>query len=479
MIPGGQRAAGLISRLETHGLRFDGMRPRVSAGEFLLRSRRVVRPETTGPATVWIRGGRIAGIAAEGEAVPGPPGLPVTDVGARAVLPGLVDTHVHVNEPGRADWEGFVTATRAAAAGGVTTLIDMPLNSIPPTTTKHAFAAKLEAAAGKCRVNVGFWGGVVPGNREELAPLFSAGVFGFKCFLVDSGVPEFAKIGGEVLSEALDELARIGALLVVHVESPDSIREISGGEPRSYARYLASRPRAAENDAVERMIRLSRHHRARVHILHLSSGEAVEAIGRARAEGVAVSAETCPHYLLFASDEIPEGATEFKCAPPIRERENRERLWQALSDGVISMVVSDHSPSPPELKRRGAGDFAGAWGGISSLELGLAAVWTAASERGFPLARLAEWMCGAPARLAGLDGRKGSIETGRDADLVVFDPEAVWTVDPEKLHHRHKLTPYAGRTLKGAVEATYLKGEKIYERGEFLSEPRGEIVLYG
>ena len=447
----------------------------MTASEFILKSSRVVRTGRIGPASLWIRGGRIAAV----DRVPPPAGVPVTDVGDLAVMPGVVDTHVHINEPGRGDWEGFTTATAAAAAGGVTTVIDMPLNSVPPTVDIGAFRAKLEAAAGRCRVHVGFWGGLVPGNLQALAALRAAGVFGFKCFLSPSGVPEFAQVSDNDLSAAAEELARMQTPLLVHAESGDRIETAWTGRPDSYASYLASRPRAAENEAVEQIVRLCRLRRAPVHILHLSSADAVASVARAREEGLPMTAESCPHYLFFAAEEIPEGATEFKCAPPIRERENRERLWEALADGVIGLVVSDHSPSPPELKCRGTGDFARAWGGISSLELALPATWTAASERGFALDRVADWMCGAPARLTGLDSHKGVIEPGRDADLVVFDPEASWRVDPRRLHHRHKLTPYAGRTFKGVVVATYLKGEKIYDRGQFPLAATGEILLAG
>ena len=443
--------------------------------EFLLRSRRVVRPEGVGPAALRIRGGLIV------EVIPGAAGeaasdVAVTDVGDSVVMPGIVDTHVHVNDPGRAEWEGFATATRAAAAGGVTTLLDMPLNSNPPTTTRDAFHAKVEAAAGRIRVDVGFWGGLVRDNAVELLPLRAAGVFGYKAFLSPSGVPEFPEVSEQDLRVAMTLLG--DNRLLVHAEWPEHLRPWTG-ETRSYAGYLATRPRTAENDAVTRLVRLCRETGTPVHILHLSSADSLETIARAKAEGLPVTAETCPHYLFYAAEDIPDGATEFKCAPPIRERENRERLWTALGEGVIDMIVSDHSPSPPSLKHRESGDFARAWGGISSLGLTLPAAWTAASERGFTLSDIARWMCAAPAKLAGLAPWKGTIAEGRYADLVVWNPETSWTVDPARLHTRHKLTPWAGRELKGAVEATYLKGEKIYADGEFLSDPLGEILLAG
>jgi allantoinase len=350
------------------------------------------------------------------------------------------------------------------------------LNSIPPTTTREALHDKADAAAGRLFVDVGFWGGFVGDNGDELLPLAAAGVFGFKAFLSPSGVPEFPEVSEEDLRGAMAGLGN--TRLVVHAEWPPHLRPWQGN-PRKHAGHLAARPRAAENEAIVRVVRLCRETGTPVHILHLSSAEALETVARAKAEGLPVTAETCPHYLFFAAEEIPDGATEFKCAPPIRERENRERLWAALADGVLDMIVSDHSPAPPELKLCEAGDFARAWGGISSLGLTLAAAWTAASERGYSVADLARWMCAGPANFAGLADGKGTIAVGKNADLVVWNPEARWTVDPARLHTRHPLTPYAGRELKGVVETTYLKGEKIYAGGEVLSEPRGEILLSG
>jgi allantoinase len=449
----------------------------VSIFEYILLSRRVVRPEGVGPAAIHVRGGRIADVIPQprGEAPPAlPPGVPVTDAGDSVVLPGLVDTHVHINDPGRADWEGFTTATLAAASGGVTTVLDMPLNSVPPTTDREAFDRKGEAAAGRIRVDVGFWGGLVPGNTAELTPLKAAGVFGYKCFLCPSGVPEFPEVSDHDLMVATERLGETP--LLVHAESEGHLRPWSG-KPESYSSYLESRPPSAENDAVARMIRLSQASRTPVHVLHLSSADALEPLARAKAGGVRITAETCPHYLTFAAEEIADGATEFKCAPPIRGEKNRERLWQGLADGTIDMVVSDHSPSPPELKKKESGDFSSAWGGISSLGLTLAATWTEGRKRGFGLEHIARWMSGAPAKLAGLSPWKGGIAAGRNADFVVWNPDAEWRIDPERLHVRHKLTPWAGRVLQGVVETTYLKGRKIYERGEFLSTPRGEILL--
>jgi allantoinase len=445
----------------------------LSGADLVLTGRRVVTPGGTRPAAVVVRGGVIAsvsdGIAASGEGV--------VDVGNSVLMPGLVDTHVHVNEPGRTEWEGFETATRAAAAGGVTTILDMPLNSVPPTTSADAMKTKMAAARGRCLVDVGFWGGVVPGNAGELAAMNELGAPGFKCFLVPSGVPEFEHVGGSGLAEALREIARIGAVLLVHAEDPRHILPAGPGDPRSYATYLATRPARAEDDSIALLVRLCRETGARVHVVHLSSAGAVEEIRRARAEGLPLSAETCPHYLFFAAEEVPDGATEFKCAPPIRSRANRERLWSALESGSIEMVVSDHSPSPPGMKSRDTGDFLTAWGGISSLQLRLPAVWTAARARGVSsFDRLAEWLCTAPARLAGRKGRKGAIVPGADADFVVWNPDETFEVRPEVLHHRHALSPYLGRALDGVILSTWLAGEKIFERGEFVGPPRGKIL---
>ncbi|HEX2268667.1 MAG TPA: allantoinase AllB [Pyrinomonadaceae bacterium] len=380
------------------------------------------------------------------------------------VMAGLVDTHVHVNAPGRTEWEGFETATRAAAAGGVTTIVDMPLNSIPATTTLDAFETKLAEARDKCFVDVGFWGGVVPGNTRELAPMLEAGVVGFKCFLAPSGVDEFQHVTEADLREAMPELARLDALLIVHAELPGLL---VGGPPdgaeSDYQTFLASRPRAAENEAIELMIRLSREFGTRVHIVHLSSSDAIPMLRDAQAEGVAISAETCPHYLHLAAEEIAAGATEFKCCPPIRERENRELLWQGLADGTIDMIVSDHSPCPGGMKLRDSGDFLAAWGGIASLQLRLPVVWTEARRRGFSLPDVAKWLCENPARQVRLESRKGLIAPGCDADLVIWNPDREFVVRGESLHHRHKLTPYQGESLYGVVQKTFLRGRKIYD----------------
>jgi allantoinase len=455
----------------------------VHAAEQVVRGRRVVAPNAPdefGPAAIHIRGGIISGVTGYDEI---PEGCPVFDAHDSAIMPGLVDTHVHINEPGRADWEGFTAATRAAAAGGVTTLIEMPLNSIPATMSASGLRAKFAAAEGKLWVDVGFWGGVVPGNVSEIRPLWEGGVFGFKCFLVPSGVDEFSHVTEGDLRAALAELVTLGATLLVHAELPGPIEEASGTLDttsfRRHATWLAARPRAAENEAIELLTRLSREFGARIHVVHLSSSDALPILRRAKADGLALTVETCPHYLTFSAEDIADGATEFKCAPPIRERENRELLWAALGEGVIDLVATDHSPSLPEMKLAGTGDFLKAWGGIASLQLALPAVWTEAQARGFSFQKLATWMSGAPARLAGLEKRKGAIAVGYDADLVIWNPEARFRVEASKLHHRHKLTPYAGRDLAGTVEATFLRGRKIYDRGDFASGPIGAALRRG
>jgi allantoinase len=454
-----------------------------SSGEadLVVRGKRVVTPDGERAAAIHIRGGVITKIASFDNV---PSGKPIFDAHDLAVTPGLVDTHIHINEPGRTEWEGFATATRAAAAGGVTTLIEMPLNSIPATTTVAAFQTKLAAAAGKLSVDTGFWGGVVPGNTQELQGLWEAGCFGFKCFLIDSGAKEFASVGEADLREAMLELAKIGAPLLAHAELPGPIEDAAklrtaGASRKSYQTWIESRPRAAENQAIELLLRLGSEFGARIHIVHLSSSDAIPQIQQAKATGLLLSIETCPHYLTFASEVIPDGATQFKCAPPIRERENREKLWAGLRDGTLDMIATDHSPCPPEMKRQDSGDFLNAWGGIASLQLSLPAVWTEATRRGFSLMQLTTWLCEAPAQLAGLTHQKGALAPGRDADLVIWNPEAGFKVDPAQLHHRHKLTPYAGRDLMGIVEATFLRGVKIFERGNFCAAPAGKILVRG
>jgi allantoinase len=444
-----------------------------------LRSRRVVTRSGTRAATLVISGETILDIM-DVDASP-PAGCPVEDVGDRVILPGLVDTHVHINEPGRTEWEGFDTATRAAAAGGITTLVDMPLNSSPVTTSAHALSLKLQAAAGKLRVDCGFYGGVVPGvGSDQLEPLIAAGVLGFKAFLCHSGIDEFPNATESDLRAVMPDLVRAGLPLFVHAEligpTPFGSHPPKTDDRRSYQRYLASRPKVWEHDAIALMIALCREFACRVHIVHLSSADALPMIARARQEGLPLTIETCPHYLAFAAEDIPDGDTRYKCAPPIRERANCEQLWQALRDGLIDTIGTDHSPAPPDLKLLDTGDLARAWGGIASLQLALPVMWTETRRRGFRLTHLAQWMATRPAELVGLAHRKGSIAPGHDADLIVFDPDPEWKVDSATLHHRHPATPYEGRALFGRVDTTYLRGHKIYETGTFSEPPMGQPI---
>jgi allantoinase len=427
--------------------------------DLVIRGRALVTLDHHPPAfidaEVAVLDGRVAGVA--------PPGAHLTathriELAADEVLiPGLVDTHVHVNEPGRTEWEGFASATRAAAAGGVTTIIDMPLNSIPPTTSPEALAAKRDAARDQVAVDTGFWGGAVPQNLGSLRALHDAGVFGFKAFLAPSGVDEFGHLDAAQLDAALDELAGFDGLLLVHAEDPGVLHSHENEGGRGYGAYVESRPDEAEVVAISRVIDGVRRTGTRAHILHLSSAAALPELRAARAEGLPITVETCPHYLALASENIPDGATQFKCAPPIRSEVNRDALWQALADGDIDFVVSDHSPSTADLKFAGDGDFARAWGGIAGVQLGLAAVWTAAAERGVPLDDVVRWMSTAPAAFAGLS-RKGALEVGRDADLVIFAPDERFTVHASDLLHKNPVSAYDGAELRGVVRRTLLRG---------------------
>ncbi|MFG1999100.1 allantoinase AllB [Spirillospora sp. NPDC048911] len=444
----------------------------MNAYDLVIRSRRAVLPGGERPAAVAVKDGRIAAIEDEGAALSSSAHAEI-DLGDTALLPGLVDTHVHINEPGRTEWEGFATATRAAAAGGVTTLVDMPLNSLPPTTLPSALAIKRDVAEGQVFVDVGFWGGAIPGNVPALRTLHEDGVFGFKCFTADSGVPEFPPLSYEEMDEAFREIASFGGLVIVHAEDPAVLAAPADG---GYPAFLASRPPSAERAAVEQVIRLAERTGVRAHILHLSAADCLEPLAKARTRGLPVTAETCPHYLTLSAADVPapvpgEGlpSTSYKCCPPIRDAGNREELWRGLADGVISCVVTDHSPCTPELKR---GDFASAWGGIASVQLGLPAVWSAARARGHGLGAVVRWMAEGPADLAGLPA-KGRIAIGNDADLVAFAPDETFVVDPAGLHHRHPVTPYAGRALSGVVKATWLRGEAAGDT------PRGELLRRG
>jgi allantoinase len=411
-----------------------------------------------------------------------PAGVDVVDVVDAFLLPGLVDSHVHVNEPGRTAWEGFATATQAAAKGGITSIVDMPLNSLPPTTNVPAFEEKLAAASGQLAVDVGFWGGVIPKNARQLLGLVDAGVLGFKCFLIDSGVPEFPNVDELHVDRALSILREAGVPLLTHAELQKPIDDVAARvaalDHRTYRYHLESRPKAAEDAAVALMIAMCRKHKARVHIVHHSSSTALSMIEAARHEGLPFTLETCPHYLSFAAEEIDDGATHFKCTPPIRERANRDALWSALKRGVLDAVVSDHSPCTAALKRMDIGDFDRAWGGISSLQVTLPATWTGAKERGNSVVDVVRWMSEQPAKLAGLS-RKGSIARGKDADLVAFDPEARFVVDQETLAHRNKISPYHGRELFGVVRATWLRGQLVYRRGDDVTLRNGRVLLRG
>ena len=431
----------------------------------MIRSRNVITPGKTKAAAIHIREGVIDLLTDYADAPAGS-----IDYGDLAIMPGVVDSHVHVNEPGRADWEGFMTVTRAAAAGGVTTIVDMPLNSIPPTTTVKALREKTAAMKGKMQVDVGLWGGAVPQNADDLLPLLEAGVLGFKCFLVDSGVPEFPCLTLDELENVAGILQDSGAPILVHAELPQHIAAPQAG---TYDAYLQSRPGIAEDAAIEQICRIVERTGAWIHVVHLSSASALETIRRARENALPLTTETTPHYLHFSAEDIKDGETEFKCAPPIRGRDNLEKLWRGLDDALIDAVVSDHSPAPPELK---AGGFDRAWGGIASVQFGMAAVWTDAQKRGFDLQDLARWMCEGPARIAGLAGFKGSIAPGWDADFAILDPAATFKVEPAMIHHRHKVTPYRGEQLRGVVKATWVRGKKVFENGAFVEGASGQWV---
>lgn len=438
--------------------------------ELMLRSTRVITPEGTRAASVAVAAGKIAAVLAYDAEVP--PGARLEDFGDDVLLPGLVDTHVHVNDPGRTEWEGFWTATRAAAAGGITTLVDMPLNSLPPTTTVDHLRTKQDVARSKAHIDVGFWGGALPDNVKHLRPLHDAGVFGFKAFLSPSGVEEFPELNQEQLTRSLAEIAGFDGLLIVHAEDPHHLAAAPQKGGQKYADFLASRPSDAEDTAITNLIAQAERLHARVHVLHLSSSDALPLIAAAKREGVRITVETCPHYLTLTAEEVPDGASEFKCCPPIREAANQDLLWQALADGTIDCVVTDHSPSTADLK---TDDFATAWGGISGLQLSLSAVWTEARKRGHDLEDVVRWMSTRTAQLVGLDSRKGAIAVGHDADFAVLAPDETFTVDPAALQHRNRVTAYAGRTLSGVVKSTWLRGERIVAEGEF-SAPRGELL---
>ena len=444
------------------------------------RSTRVLTPNALAPAALLVEQGRISAVAEWGDV---PSASNLHDFGDSVLLPGLVDSHVHINEPGRTEWEGFQTATRAAAAGGVTTLVDMPLNCVPETIDLHALRAKRNAAQGQAWVDWATWGGVVRGNSDALLSLVDAGVPGFKCFLIHSGIDGFAWVDEPELRLALNCLRGCGLPLLVHAEVAGPVNaateklNAANADWRKYSTYLASRPDAAEVEAIAMLIRLAEEFEMPIHIVHLASAQALPLLAAARKRGVPITVETCVQYLWFAAEEIPDGATEFKCAPPIRNAANREALWDALNEGLIDMVTTDHSPCPPAMKRREEGRWDLAWGGIASLGLALPVLWTAMARRGLNLEKLGQWMAVAPARLAGLTGRKGALAAGADADFVVFDPDEKWTVTEEHLHFRHKLSPYLGAELQGQVLETWLRGAQVYSGKGFTGEIRGRELV--
>jgi allantoinase len=440
-----------------------------------VHSKRVILPDGVREATLLIEGGVITGVVG-GLAMA--EGMELVDAGESLVMPGVIDPHVHINEPGRTDWEGFDTATRAAAAGGLTLLVDMPLNSSPVTTTGAAFDRKREAAEGRLHCDCGFWGGVVPGNENDIEALIARGVLGFKAFLTHSGIDEFPNVTEADLHKVMPVIAAHGLPLLVHCELEGAGGAgAPAGDVRSYRNYLLSRPGQWEVDAINLMIRLCEQYGCRTHIVHLSSAAAIGAIRQAKERGLPLTVETAPHYLYFSAEDIGDGETYFKCAPPIRERENNAALWEALREGVIDLVATDHSPAPPALKEPGGGDLTRAWGGISSLQLSLPVVWTAARRRGFEAGDLARWMCASPALLVGEAERRGKIAPGYSADFVIWDPVGSFRVEREGLLHRHKGTPYLGEELNGVVEQTWLRGEKIFDKEGGVRLNRGRVVI--
>ncbi len=439
--------------------------------DLVIRGEKIMTTAGIAPREVGVRDGVIVAIEPLGN---GLNGAQIVELGPdETLIPGLVDSHVHVNEPGRTEWEGFASATKAAAAGGVTTIIDMPLNSIPPTVTVGALEQKRAAAETQAFVDVGFWGGAIPGNKADLRPLHDEGVFGFKCFLLHSGVDEFPHLEADEMEADMAELATFDGLMIVHAEDSRAIDRAPSAEGDQYSKFLASRPRGAENVAIAEVIERARWTGARAHILHLSSSDALPMIATAKRDGVKLTVETCPHYLTLLSEEIPNGATAFKCCPPIREASNRELLWEGLIDGTIDCIVSDHSPSTLDLKDLENGDFGVAWGGVSSLQLGLSLIWSEARQRGISLEQVVEWMSARPAKLARLQ-RKGALALGFDADFSVFAPDESFVVDVQKLHHKNPISPYAGKALAGVVRSTYLRGKLLD-----LEEPTGRLIRRG
>ncbi|GAB4039249.1 allantoinase AllB [Spirosoma jeollabukense] len=433
---------------------------------------KILTPDGIRQAVVLVKDGLIADILAE---LPDGFSADVVDIQDSILMPGVIDPHVHINEPGRTDWEGFETATRAAIAGGLTTLVDMPLNASPVTTTAQAFDQKIAATSGQLHTNVGFWGGLVPGKTDEIERLIDKGVLGFKAFLTHSGIDEFPNVTEDDLRKAMPIIARHGLPLLVHCElSTDE--KLATGDNWSYQNYLSSRPKEWEDTAVAMMIRLCEEYNCRTHIVHLSSANSIEPLARAKQKGVPITVETGQHYLFFNAEMIRDGQTQFKCAPPIREKENNDRLWDALRAGIIDFVATDHSPAPPDLKQMQSGNFMTAWGGIASLQLALPVLWTAARQRGFDVIDMARWLSEKPAQLMGIVHKKGRIAVGYDADLIVWNPEDSFIVSAEIVQHKHKITPYLGEELYGVVEQTYLGGVKVFEDGEIVKLKAGKVI---
>lgn len=441
--------------------------------DLALKSKNTITPEGKTEALVLIRDGRIADLAPIETEV----SCEVIDLQDKALMPGVIDTHVHINEPGRTDWEGFDTATKAAIAGGLTTLIDMPLNSAPVTTTVANFEEKLAVARQNLHTNCGFWGGVIPGNEKEIEPLIQKGILGFKAFLTHSGIDDFPNATEADLRKVMPILASHNLPLLVHCELSEENDNWRKNDKRSYQNYLASRPKKWEDDAVALMIRLCEEFNCRTHIVHLSSANSLEQIAAAKAKGLPLTVETGQHYLFFNAEAIPDGQTQYKCAPPIREKENNDQLWEALKTGLIDFVATDHSPAPPDLKQLRSGDFTTAWGGIASLQFALPVLWTAAKKRGLQFNYIARWLSENPSKLAGLENQKGKIAKGFDADLVVLDPEKTFTVTEAGTYHKHKISPYNGLELNGVIEQTYLSGKKVFDNGTFTQLNQGQIIL--
>lgn len=440
--------------------------------DFAIASQRVLTLEGEKPAAILIKGEKILDVVSIENI---PENCPTEDMGNNVIMPGLVDTHVHINEPGRTDWEGFETATKAAAAGGITTLVDMPLNCIPVTTTVDALNQKIIATKDQLWIDCGFYGGLIPDNIQDLESLADAGVLGFKAFLSPSGIDEFPNISEKHLREALPILAKKGIPVLVHAELENGAT--SSEENKTYKYFQESRPKSWENNAIKLLIQLCREFNVHIHIVHLSSADILPEIAQTRKDGFPLTVETCPHYLHFSSERISDGDTRFKCAPPIWNGENRENLWAGLEEGIINFITSDHSPCTPELKNLEAGNFEKAWGGISSIQFALPVIWTECKHRGYSLEQLINWMSKQPAKFVGMDDLKGQISPGFDADLVCWNPDKKYIIKKEAIHHKNKLTPYEGESLYGVVNATFLRGQKVYENGQFLGNPKGKIIL--